>query len=287
VTHPSHRSSRTEPKFSPWLFLLTIATTLAGLCGLIAWTLPEWWQVQVSAPWWSLLGVFVVAHGIAAVVEFFFHRYLLHAPLVPFLSYFYKQHTLHHALTRVGYRRAGADGASLPLLVENRYPIEEKKQHEASYFPWYALLVFTLIAGVLIVPVQWMLPQVPVVLGSVLAVAFSVTLYELLHAAEHLPVSFWNRLLARRRSGRFWRKVYAFHLRHHADVRCNEAVSGFFGLPVADWVFGTYVDPETLYRHGSTADASQFASPRPRFGLIRWLDRKAAARIAHRRRVAS
>ena len=40
------------------------------------------------------------------------------------------------------------------------------------------------------------------------------------------------------------------HLRHHADIRCNEGISGVFGIPIYDFIFGTYVDPSTLYIHG-------------------------------------
>jgi hypothetical protein len=50
-----------------------------------------------------------------------------------------------------------------------------------------------------------------------------------------------------------------------------------------DLIFGTYVDPESLYRQGQQIDAKEFVSPRPRFGLIRWLDRRAEKAIKHRR----
>ncbi len=277
-----HHGGKAEPKFSPLLFLLTISLSLAGLCGLMALLVPGVWHIQITAGWLPLLAVFLFAHAFNAFVEFVFHRYVLHAPLVPFLSYFYRQHTLHHALTRVAYKK-GKDSGTMPCFVENIYPIVEEKQFEASYFPWYSLVVFSLIGCLVFVPLQLLLPGWPVMLGSLLAVAWSLTLYELIHAVEHWPQETWDRLVAHPTQGRFWRKAYAFHLRHHADIRCNEAISGFFALPLPDFVFGTYVDPETLYTHGQAVDPKEFVSPRPRFAFIRWLDRQAEQSVSRRR----
>ncbi len=272
-----------EPKFSIWLFLLVNILSFVGLCAVLAWVAPTIWQAQLAASWLSVLAVFLGVHIASAFVEFFFHRYVLHAPLVPFLAYFYKQHTLHHALTRVGYQKGRADPAAAPGVVENRYPIVEEKQFEASYFPWYSLVVFTLVGCVILVPLQLLFPAVPFLLGGFIAVAWALVLYETIHAIEHWPQATWDRLVAQPRTGRFWRKAYAFHLRHHADIRCNEAISGLFGLPVPDWIFGTYVDPETLYKHGQSAAPEEFVSPAPRFGFLRWLDRLAEQSVHLRR----
>ena len=274
-----------EPKFSLWRFLLVNVISLAGLCLVLALLAPTVWQAQLAAGWASIVGVTLASHLEAAFVEFFFHRYVLHAPLIPFLAYFYRQHTLHHALTRVGYQKGRHTGEAMPCLVVNRYPIIEEKQFEASYFPWYSLIVFTAISCLVLVPLQFLLPTVPVMLGGVSAVFLSLVLYETIHAVEHWPQETWDRLVAHPWQGRFWRKAYAFHLRHHADIRCNEAISGFLALPLPDWIFGTYVDPATLYRHGATAPAAEFASPRPRFALIRWLDRRADRTVQARRQL--
>ena len=284
--HPeSARDGAAKEKFSLLLFFATVVLTLAGLCGILVLVVPSVWRTQISASWGALAGVFLVTHFAAAFVEFFFHRYVLHAPLVPFLSYFYRQHTLHHALTRVSYRRTGSSRGELPCLVEveNRYPIVESKQHEASFFPWYSLAVFSLLGSLVFAPLQWLMPQTPVFLGGYVGIAWSLTLYELIHAAEHLPPEWWNRRLEHPARGRFWRRVYAFHIRHHADIRCNEAISGVFGLPLVDLLFGTYLNMENVYPHGRPVDLREFASPQPRFGFIRWLDRAAEKSIQRRR----
>lgn len=295
-SHAGHH----EEKFSPWLFIATILVSLAGMFAVIAFAFPGVWQAQLDATWLSFLIVFVSVHAIAGIFEYFFHRYILHAPLVPLLSYFYRQHTLHHALTHIGYHRSKITNAEVPGLIDNdpapaaapqhvarnTFPIEQEKQHEASYFPWYSLLIFSLVITPLLVGAHFIFPTAPIFLAGYLAVAFSLSLYELIHAVEHWPQDTWDRLIEHPRYGRIWRKAYAFHLRHHADIRCNEGISGIFGLPLVDFALGTYVDPETLYTHGEHVHADEFVSPRPRFGFIRWLDRRADEAVKKRRAAA-
>ncbi|MFA6960490.1 MAG: hypothetical protein WC205_07055 [Opitutaceae bacterium] len=288
MSEQSHTGEH-EEKFSPWLFITTIILSLAGLFAILALVAPGVWQAQLHASWWSFVLCFIAVHAIAGIFEFFFHRYILHAPLIPFLSYFYKQHTLHHALTHIGYHRSKVSNEEVPGLIENEhiarnnFPIEEEKQHEASYFPWYSLTIFALVITPLLALAQWLMPSAPVFLGGYLAVGWSLSLYELIHAVEHWPQDTWDRLISHPRYGRMWRKAYAFHLRHHADIRCNEGISGIFGLPLVDFVLGTYVDPETLYTHGTKVHADQFNSPEPRFAFIRWLDRRADEAVKNRR----
>jgi hemolysin III len=85
--------------------------------------------------------------------------------------------------------------------------------------------------------------------------------------------------------GWFWRKVYSFHLRHHAVIDCNEAISGFFTLPVFDWVFGTFLLPKSLYVDGTEWNPAEFTSPRP-VALIRWCDAQTDALVKRRRAAA-
>lgn len=284
MSSPSTNAPK-EERFSVALFLLTVGVSLGVLCGALALLAPKVWQAQLEASWLALLGVFLVAHVGAAFFEFFFHRYVLHAPLVAGLSYFYRQHTHHHALTRVTYQRTGRSQAVVPCLVEvhNRFPIEQDEQREASFFPWYTLIAFAVAPMPLLILAQWLFPSIPILLGTWLGLAWSLVLYELIHAVEHWPQATWDRLTSHPRWGGLCRKAYAFHLRHHADIRCNEAISGVFGLPVVDWLFGTYVDPATLYPTGKAIDLKEFSSPRPRIGLVRWLDSQADAAVRRRR----
>ena len=76
--------------------------------------------------------------------------------------------------------------------------------------------------------------------------------------------------------------MYSFHLRHHAVIDCNEGISGFFTLPVFDWVFGTFILPKTLFADGTEWQVGEFKSPRP-YAFIRWCDARADAIVKNRR----
>jgi hemolysin III len=78
--------------------------------------------------------------------------------------------------------------------------------------------------------------------------------------------------------------LYGFHLMHHANVGCNEGISGFFGLPVADWCFGTYHQPQQLLLAGRIATAKDFAvGPPSRVvrALDRWVRKRESGIVRH------
>lgn len=273
-----------EEKFSLPLFLFTVATSLAGLVLLLWFAAPRAvWHAQLGAAWWQFTAAFLAIHLLNCLIEYIFHRYVLHKPVVPFLSRFYRQHTLHHSLTRIGKRYTSA-GREVPF-VENIYPVTEPEQGEASFFPWYTLAVFAAIFTPLLATLQWLAPAFPWFFAGFGALAFSLALYEIFHAIEHWSFERWAPLIEHRQFGGLWRKVYSFHLRHHAVIDCNEAISGFFTLPVFDWVFGTFVLPKTLYADGSEWTATEFTSPRP-VALIRWCDARTDELVKNRRKQA-
>jgi hemolysin III len=267
-------------EFSLPLFVLTVLATLAGLLAALRLFAPGVWTQQFLAPYWKGAVAFVVVSLVNCFLEYFFHRYVLHMPAVPFLRRLYRQHTLHHALTRIA-RKPSRDGRGI-LFIENKFPIVEPEQGEASFFPWYSLAIFALVLSPLLALLQWLFPSFPWFLGGFLALAVSLTLYEVLHAINHWPFEKWQPLIEHPYWGRFWRPAYGFHLRHHAVTDCNESISGFFGLPLADWAFGTCVIPQTIYAEGEDWSPDKFRSPQPR-PFIRWLDGW-ANRVVQRRR---
>ena len=285
MSHPPGVVPHDEEKFSLPVFLFTIAVSLAGLAGLFKLAAPDTvWHAQTAATLWQFAAAFLAVHLLNCFIEYIFHRYVLHKPVVPFLSRFYKQHTLHHSLTRIGKRYTSA-GRAVPY-VENIYPVTEPEQGEASFFPWYTLAIFAAIITPLLVVLQWLTPAIPWFFAGYAALAFSLALYEIFHAIEHWAFERWAPLIEHRHFGWFWRKVYSFHLRHHAVIDCNEAISGFFTLPVFDWVFGTFLLPKSLYVDGSEWTPEEFISPRP-CALIRWCDAKTDALVKNRRAQAS
>ncbi len=280
---PAARPHRAE-HFSPRLLLLTVAITLAALGLALRFLAPTLWQVQLAAPAWGFVLVFAAISLLDCFVEYFFHRYVLHRPALPGLGRFYRQHTLHHALTRIA-RKPSRDGRGL-LFVENKFPITEPEQTEGSFFPWYSLAVFAVLLTPVFALLQWLAPGLPWFLAGYAALATSLMVYEGWHAINHWPFERWAPLIDHRRWAWFWRPVYSFHLRHHAVIDCNESVSGFFGLPVADWLFRTCVIPATIYADGEEWQPVNFTAPQPR-ALIRWLDRWADAAVTAKRAAAT
>ena len=284
MSQPSAPRAHVEEKFSLPLFLFTVAISLAGLAGLLWLLAPAAvWQAQVGTTFGRFAGAFLVFTLFNCFVEFFFHRYVLHKPVIPLLSRLYRQHTLHHNLTRIARRRTPG-GRDVPY-VENIYPITTKEQGEASFFPWFTLVGFAVFVTPLLVVLQWLAPSFPWFFAGYGAITASLCLYETFHAIEHWSFETWAPLIEHPRLGWFWRKVYSFHLRHHAVIDCNEAISGFFTLPVADWTFGTFILPKSLYMDGTEWQADEFTSPQP-CAFTRWCDRTSDAMVKSRRQRA-
>jgi hemolysin III len=247
--------------FSLTLFLIYNLTTLAIIFGGIKLLFPVVWQEQLATSLWIISVTFVVCHFVNAFIEYFFHRYVLHAKVFPFFTHFYDAHNLHHNLTKVEQK----------IVTSNRFPIVEEPQHKSSFFPWWTFIVFALFLTPLFTLVWFLFPSIPIFLAGYSAVFFSILLYELFHHALHLPMSFWTPKFASPRYGYFWKYVYTFHLRHHANVRCNESISGFFGIPIPDFLFGTYIQAKTLFPDQTVVPLSEYQVPPPGF-FIRTLD---------------
>jgi hemolysin III len=124
MNSPSATAPAKTEAFSLPLFLFTVGVTVVGLLVLLRLLAPGVWAAQFLAEPWLLLPAFAAVSLGLCFVEFFFHRYVLHLPAIPGLSRLYRQHTLHHALTRIG-RRPGRGGRTV-LCVENKFPIVEE-----------------------------------------------------------------------------------------------------------------------------------------------------------------
>ena len=273
--------SRARRRFSILWFSVLAAVQYALLLAAFRVLLPQIWGRQLRAGPLPLLAVFLGAHLFLCFFEWGFHRYVLHSVTGHWLARFARGHRHHHGLAPIRLQpvAAGSD-----RCVLNRYPIVEEAQYEDSAFPIYALAAFWALFTPLLILVQLPFPRLPVLMGGYAAITWSMCLYEILHAIEHQPYEWWKRATEHPRAGVFWRKVYGFHHMHHANIACNEAISGFFGLPVADWVFRTYHQPRELLLDGRVATAKDFAIPRP-LGFIQWLDgwaKRRESRMRHR-----
>ena len=276
-------SDPTTERFSVPLFVLTVLATLLGLLAALRLSLPRIWEQQFAPHWGQAAAAFLIISLVNCILEYFFHRYVLHTPAIPFLRRLYRQHTLHHALTHIARKPSRDDGGV--LFIENKFPIIESEQGEASFFPWYSLAIFAFVLAPVLGLLQWLSPAFPWFFSGFAALAVSLTLYEVFHAINHWPFERWEPLIGHIRWGKFWRQVYGFHLRHHAVTDCNESISGFFGLPLADWLFATCVVPKTLYAQGEEWSPDNFRSPQPRW-FIRRLDAMALKIVSRRRDMA-
>ncbi len=275
-------AKHTRPKFSILWFTVQIVLQYGVMLLVINRFMPRLWAAQVGAGLGPFLAAFLVIHLSLCFFEWGFHRYVLHSITTSWLTRFARAHRNHHGLTPIRLQplQAGSD-----RYVLNRYPITDVDQHEDSAFPPYSLIAFALLFSPLILGLQQLFPHMPYIIAGYGAVTFSLSLYEILHAVEHRPYEWWKHATEHPRFGTLWRKIYGFHHMHHANVSCNEAISGFFGLPIADWTFGTYHQPKELLLEGRVASARDFAvTPPP--GWVRKIDgwaRKREASIHHRR----
>jgi hemolysin III len=265
----SDSHSHSHSRFSIRKFVLLVVLQVALLLAGIRFLLPRLWEGQLSAGPLEFISVFLGIHLVLCFFEWFFHRYVLHTITTRWLKLFATEHRHHHSLTPVRLRPV-AEGSDRYVL--NEFPITHEEQYPSSAFPFYALAAFWGVFTPLLVVLQLLLPGLPVILAGYAAVTWSMVLYEILHAIEHWPYEWWIHATEHPRFGGFWRMLYGFHLMHHANIGCNEAIGGFFGLPVADWCFGTYHQPKQLLLEGRKATAKDFAVRPPR-SFVRWLDR--------------
>jgi len=263
-------------RFSIRRFILQVVVQSTLVFALFFFGFPKVWRNTVEAGWLAFVVTTLSVHMFMCFFEWFFHRYVLHATMHPILVRFSRAHRNHHGLTPIRLERLNN---SSDRYVLNRYPILEPEQFEDSAFPPYALAAFWLLFTIPLLLVQWALPSAPIILGGYTAIAISMIGYEVFHAIEHFRYEWWKNAVEHPRFGFIMKQVYAFHHFHHANISANEAISGFFGLPIADWAFGTYHQPKDLLLQGRIASAKDFAvKPPPRW--VHWLDNWAKKREA-------
>jgi hemolysin III len=256
-------------RFSIRRFALLVLLQLVVLYACYFVVFPGAWARQMAGGVPAFIAVFLAVHLFVCFFEWFFHRYVLHGVTVRWLKAFAHEHRHHHSLTPVKLRPT-AEGSDRVVL--NEYPITSEAQFASAAFPDHALVGFWAAFTPLLLGFQLLLPSLPVLLGGYAAIAWSMMLYEILHAIEHWPYEWWRSATEHPRFGGFWRLLYGFHLMHHANVGCNEGIGGFFSFPIADWCFGTFHHPKELLLHGRKATAKDFAIRTPH-RFVRWLDR--------------
>jgi hypothetical protein len=208
-TPDAHMASDTLPvgkpheKFSVFWFTVQVLAQVAGLIALLKFGLPGVWKQQLSATPAAFAACFLGMHLFMCFFEWAFHRYVLHGLVSPILLTFVRAHRNHHGLTPIKLQSVsqGSD-----RFVLNRYPIMGADQYEDSAFPWFATMGFWAFFTPMLVGVQLLLPNMPVLLGGYAAITFSMALYEILHAIEHLPYEWWKGATEHPVFGRMWNR---------------------------------------------------------------------------------
>jgi len=260
--------NRTASRAAPLLFALFIACQLALLLGFIRYAFRPTWNEQLASGFGTIVLACLSCNLVLCFGEYFFHRYILHIETVRFLRSLCSGHLLHHKLTFIKFDdHAGT--------VRSSYPITDIDQDEQSTFPPWALVPFFAFFTPFLAPMAFSFPRVPILIAGYTAIAVAHFLYETIHAMHHQPYeSFWKPRIEQSPLGGAWAWLYGFHQAHHTYYRCNLNVAGFFGVPLADLVFGTYKRPAALLVDGAAAtreDARRLIT-QPRWP-ISWLDR--------------
>jgi hemolysin III len=276
----SYHDRKHDPPFSPWKFSVTLTFWFVSYIVILAKFFPKIWEIQLFASGKSLRWTIVAFVGLNCFMEWGFHRYVLHSPLLSYLinkipvlrwilwpirvlfdRLYNRHHEVHHPLTLVAERKGPSNGPS--RVNHNIYPIKEKWQHKASYFPWFTFSGFGIFQLIVFIPAQRYWPHAPIFLGGILSLGTSLFLYEIRHAIDHWPEPKLQPIFNIWFIGARLQEFYKIHLGHHAVIKMNMNISGFFLFPFADLLLLTYKKVNTFYKNGEPVTDGSFEAPRP------------------------
>lgn len=259
--------SRTTNPAAPLCFAVFIGLQLALVLAFVRYFFRETWDLHMSSGAWAIVFTCIGCSVVFCFGEYLFHRYILHIETVRFLRTLCSSHLLHHKLTFIRFDHENQK-------VRSEYPITSVEQDDQSTFPPWALIPFFAFFTPFFASLAFSFPYMPILISGYISIAIAHFLYEMIHALNHVPYeSWWKQRVEGRYFGWAWRNIYGFHLAHHANYKCNMNVAGFFGIPLADLVLGTYKQPDPLLIDGASAtnEAARNLVPQPRWPIA-WLD---------------
>src|SRR5690348_14498478 len=111
-------------RFSIARFSILVVAQCVLLLLALRWLSPKLWSRSMAAGGWAFVLVFLGVHLFIAFFEWFFHRYVLHAIAVTWLTRFARGHRHHHGLTSIRLKpvEQGSD-----RFVLNEYPITREE----------------------------------------------------------------------------------------------------------------------------------------------------------------
>jgi len=244
-------------------FFLAIVVQFAAIIGIFYLVAPGAFATETAHPWSVVFWTLILGLPMS-MFEYFYHRYLLHSAVLPFMAAMHRAHSTHHGLTYVKAPVTPNEPAKL-VEVRSEFPIEEEHQEESMMFPLWSLPIFVAVFLIIMgLPLKLLFPGSPVLLSLILAVTLYLCLYEVWHAVLHLPYErFWQPLMEGRWTRRLFRRLYSFHLMHHWRPSSNLAIVGFWGVAVWDYAFLTHRRPERIPLHGAEVNFHDAKLRRP------------------------
>jgi hypothetical protein len=245
---------------------------------------PGMLSAELAQPGAIVLWTFLLGLPLSAF-EYFYHRYLLHSAVLPFMSAMHRAHSTHHGLTSVKAPVNPKEPHRF-VAVQSQFPVEEAHQEESMMFPVYAISIFYGVFLLLLaLPLKLIFPGAPILISVLLATTLQYALYEVWHAITHLPYErFWKPFIDHPRLGWLGRRIYGFHLMHHWRPTTNLAVVGFWGVAVWDYAFRTHRRPKRLPVRGGEVSFQDATIKKPLFP-ISLLDRVSGPCYRFSRRV--
>lgn len=249
--HHHHDHDHAHPRMPFGKFFVINGGWLAVILGLYYLIAPQSLSFEMRQPgsillWMVLLGIPY------SLFEYFYHRYLLHSAVLPFIGSMHRAHREHHGLTYVKAPVSKKEPEKM-VPVDSEYPILHEHQEAHMMFPWYSLPIFQgIFLATLAVPLKLIFPGQPIVLALLLSVTLYYSFYELWHGVLHLPdEKVWIPLMKREDIvGKVVRHIYSFHLMHHWRPSSNVAIVGFWGFAIWDYVFRTHHRPTHIPLNG-------------------------------------
>lgn len=239
--------NRAATAWAPFLFATFVAGQLFILLAFIRYFFRPTWNAHVTSGPMAMVATGLVCAVVFCFGEYMFHRYILHIDPMRWLGRLCSSHRAHHKLTSIQFDEQSG-------TVRSAYPIMSVEHGDKSTFPPWALVAFFATVTPVFATLAYFFPSTPILISGYVSVAIAHWLYESIHTVHHEPFeTFWKPKLACATFGRAWNWLYGFHQAHHANYRCNLNVAGFFGIPLADIVFGTYKRPDPLLIDGAIA----------------------------------
>jgi hemolysin III len=267
------QSTHEKPHRVPFASFFLWTGAQFALFFLALWLIvPTMLSQELAQPGSIVLWTFLLGLPLSAF-EYFYHRYLLHSAVLPFMAAMHRAHSTHHGLTAVKAPVNPKDPETL-VPVHSEYPVEEAHQEESMMFPAYSISIFYGIFLLLIaLPLKLIFPEAPIVVSVIFVTTLQYALYEFWHAITHLPYErFWKPFTEHKRFGWLGRRIYSFHLMHHWRPSTNLAVVGFWGVAIWDYAFRTHRRPKRLPVPGAEVNFTDAAIKKPLFP-VSMLDR--------------